>query len=978
MFETVSTPRVFAVPPGVDFGRALVSGLLDRIGGAPPEALARVEIYVNTRRMQRHLRRVFDAGPARLLPRLRLVTDLARTGSDLPPPVNPLRRKLELAQLVAGLIDADPSLAPATARFDLADSPTALMDEMHGEGVPPHVIEELDVSDQSGHWQRALSFVRLIARYFEADAPLDLEARQRQVIETLAARWAIDPPDHPVIVAGSTGSRGATALFMETVAHLPQGAVILPGFDVALPARVWDSMDSALQAEDHPQYRFRRFAETLGCRPEIIPLWAGTEPVRPARNRLVSLSLRPAPVTDHWMRDGDALGDLISATEGLGLLEAPSPRAEADAIALRMRHALDQGKTVALISPDRMLTRQVTAALDRWALVPDDSAGIPLPLTPPGRFLRQTAELFGTRLTAEALLALLKHPLTHSGHPERNLHLRRSRELELQVRGAGMPFPTRAALLDWADTTGMHDPGRHGWAAWIADLLGGLDTACAADLATLVKRHLDLAEALAAGPDTTGTGGLWDEAAGRSARETMADLAGAAEAGGILEPGDYTRLLGSVLNGAEVRTPEAGHPDLLIWGTLEARVQSADLVILGGMNEGTWPEATRPDPWFNRQMRARAGLLLPERRIGLSAHDYQQAIGAPEVLVTRAIRSVDADTVPSRWINRLTTLLDGLPAQNGPEALKAMRAEGDRWLAAAQRLAPAILADPAPRPAPCPPVAARPRTLSVTQVKTLIRDPYAIYARKILRLDRLGPLRQSADAPLRGTVIHKVLERHLVEGQAPDDPQARDHLMQIATEELDTHCPWPATRRMWLARIDRVATWFLTSEQARRSLGEPRFFEVFGRISLESCGVELRGKADRIDVAPDGSVIVYDYKTGTPPTAKEQEYFDIQLLLEAAMIERGAFDTLGARRVASAMFIGLGASPIEVAAPLDKIPADEVWRRFNEMIAGWMDPARGYTARRAHQTTRFPGDYDHLSRYGEWDETSEITGEVLE
>ena len=222
-------------------------------------------------------------------------------------------------------------------------------------------------------------------------------------------------------------------------------------------------MDSALQAEDHPQYRFRRFAETLGCRPEIIPLWAGTEPVRPARNRLVSLSLRPAPVTDHWMRDGDALGDLISATEGLGLLEAPSPRAEADAIALRMRHALDQGKTVALISPDRMYDAPGHRRARSLALVPDDSAGIPLPLTPPGRFLRQTAELFGTGLTAEGASGAAQAPADPFRPSRAQLHLRRGRrncELEGCRAARHAVQQPRAALLD--TLTNPHTPHGNG------------------------------------------------------------------------------------------------------------------------------------------------------------------------------------------------------------------------------------------------------------------------------------------------------------------------------------------------------------------------------------------------------------------------------------------------------------------------------------------------------------------------------------
>ncbi|MEO0903960.1 MAG: double-strand break repair protein AddB, partial [Pseudomonadota bacterium] len=402
MFDPQTTPRIFASPPGVDFAQGLVAGLTARCKGMTPTDLARVEIYVNTTRMQRRIRTVFDAGPARLLPRVRLITDLANDpiSLDLPPAVSPLQRRLELSQFVAKLLDKEPDLAPRAALYDLSDSLAKLMDEMQGEGVGPEVITGLDVTDQSGHWERALAFLKIITPFFDQqNEPPDKEARQRMVIEALAQKWQTEPPQHPILIAGSTGSRGATALFMQAVAKLPQGAIILPGFDFDLPDTVWDAMNDDLTAEDHPQYRFRRLMDLIGFQRKDVGDWSGQTPVHPARNKLISLSLRPAPVTDQWLSDGPDLGDLHHATKGLTLVEAASPRVEAETIALRLRQAAEDGITAALISPDRMLTRQVTAALDRWDIKPDDSAGTPLALSPPGRFLRHIADLFGKPLT---------------------------------------------------------------------------------------------------------------------------------------------------------------------------------------------------------------------------------------------------------------------------------------------------------------------------------------------------------------------------------------------------------------------------------------------------------------------------------------------------------------------------------------------------------------------------------------------------
>ena len=377
MFDGDPTPRLFAVPPGVDFPAALIDGLRRRLAGAPPDAMARVELLVNTRRMARRLRELSEAGPPGLLPRIRLVTDLGEDPgfAGIPPAVPDLRRRLELTQLVSRLLRKEPDLAPPSLLYDLADSLAGLMDEMQGEGVTPDDIAALDVSASSGHWQRAQKFVALVGRYFDTDvhAPTS-ELRQRLVVERLIEQWQDSPPPHPVIVAGSTGSRGTTARLIHAVAQLPQGAVVLPGFDFDLPRKVWDAMGQALQSEDHPQFRFGRMARDLTLHPSTgVRRWVDTPPVIPARNALVSLSLRPAPVTDQWLSEGPRLADIARAAADITLIEAPSRRIEAQAIALRMRQAAETGQTIALITPDRMLARQVTAALDRWGIIPDDS-----------------------------------------------------------------------------------------------------------------------------------------------------------------------------------------------------------------------------------------------------------------------------------------------------------------------------------------------------------------------------------------------------------------------------------------------------------------------------------------------------------------------------------------------------------------------------------------------------------------------------
>lgn len=951
---------VFALPCGVDFPKALVEGLRARMAGQPPEAMAGVTLYLNTQRMRRRVTALLTESGAGYLPRLRLVTDL---GADVlmagvPAAVSGLRRRLELTQLVAGLLAKEPDLAPRAALYDLADSLAALMDEMQGEGVAPERVAAVNVEEHSAHWARTKAFLNIVVPFFQGSAP-DAQARQRLVVARLVERWAVHPPKGPVIVAGSTGSRGTTALLMQAVAGLPQGALVLPGFDFDMPDAVWERMGDAMTAEDHPQFRFKRLMDGLGIGPHDVAEWHAATVPDAGRNKLVSLSLRPAPVTDQWLTEGAGLPDLLDATKDVTLIEAQTPRAEALAVALVLREAAENGVRAALISPDRMLTRQVTAALDRWGILPDDSAGRPLALTPPGRFLRHVVGLMGRKLTGDALLALLKHPLALSGDG-RGLHLRLTRELELGLRKKGPAFPDGAFLRAWA--AARKEEGAAGWGALIGGALDVLAGAGEAALAAHVALHRHVAE-------TLGGVELWEKEAGKEALSLIHELQAEADAGGVLEVTDYRDLFESIVSRGEVRESVTPHPDVMIWGTLEARVGGAELVILGGLNDGIWPKLPEPDPWLNRKMRKEAGLLLPERQIGLSAHDYQQAIAAPRVVLTRATRNAEAETVPSRWVNRLMNLMQGLPERNGDKALAEMRARGRVWVRRAAVLeAPLAEVAPAHRPSPRPPVAVRPRRLAVTQIAKLIRDPYAVYARYILRLFALDPLRPEADAALRGQVLHLILEEFAetrVVGEARAEAKAR--LMRIAQAVLERETPWPAARALWLARLGRAAEFFLSFDAQRG--GVPAQLEEKGRVKLPTMDFTLEGTPDRIDVLPDGRLHIIDYKTGTPPSQEAQKHFDKQLLLAAAMAERGGFKGLEGAEVALISYLGLGSKPSVVETEITPQVTGEVWEGLNQLIAHYFDESSGFTARRAVMKERFEGDYDHLSRYGEWETT---------
>jgi len=946
-------PRLFAVPPGADFAAALARGLRARLADAPPEALARVELTLNTRRAARAVTAAFEdqGGAATFLPRIRTFDDLADDPlAEAAPAVDPVRRMLTLTRLVAAFLERRPDLGPPAAAPALALALGRLMDEAAREGVALEALDAAAPPEHARHWETTLEFLRIVREVWPAilaeqeGGALEAEARRRLAAERQARAWAEAPPAHPVIAAGSTGSRAPTAMILRAVAQAPQGAVVLPGFDPALAAEVWEAI-----GDEHPWAGFRRLLDGLGAAPGDVAWWTDGDAAHAPRRRLIAQALRPAPVTDDWRAALPGLrAEAAAATGGLTLLEAPDARREAAAIALALREAVETpGRRAALITPDRGLARRVSAALARWGIEPDDSGGRPLPLTPPGVFLRLVADAAFAPFEAVALLALLKHPLCAAG-PGRGAHLRAVRRYEIAVLRRRPDLASLAACAQAAAADAAFAPLAGAFARLMAL------QAAPHELAAMAAAHLDCAQALAGDA-------LWDKAAGVAARTAAQGFSVAAAVYGPCEARAYPPLFAAALGG-EARE-EAFRPDprVAIWGPLEARMQTADLVILGGLNEGVWPGPPAPDPWLSRPMRARVGLPAPERAMGLGAHDVLSAACGRAVILSRALRSGGAPTTRSRWLERLVTLTRGVDAG----ALAAMTARGARLLALVDPLErPAASAPPEPRPAPQPPVALRPDALSVTQVETLIRDPYAIYAQKVLRLKRLDPVGRAPDARDRGMILHDVMARFAT-GDASDLAAA---LADAAALLDDAPLP-PALRRLWRARLDRLAPTLLREEARRRALGAPRV-EVKG--ALAASGFTLTARADRIDLRAGGRAALYDYKTGAIPSDPQIQAFAKQLPLEAAIAQAGGYDGLGAVAVAEMAHVSLGGGKGAGAAkPVKGDPAAlaaEAWAGLLRLMAAYARPDTGYPARARPKHIAYASDYDHLARYGEWED----------
>ncbi|MFV0474130.1 MAG: PD-(D/E)XK nuclease family protein, partial [Pikeienuella sp.] len=818
---------------------------------------------------------------------------------------------------------------------------------------------------QAAHWRRTLEFLSILkdlwpAQLAAAPEASDPEARRRGEVEALLAEWRAAPPAHPIIAAGSTGSTRITADLLAAIAGLPQGAVVLSGFDFALDAEGWAGV-----APDHPQFGHAQLLKRLGLSPADVKPWWGEAAPSP-RARLLTEALRPAPVTHRWRAALPALtAEAAASTAGLELIEAENPAREAAAIALAMREALERGEgRIALVTPDRNLARRVAAALARWDLVPDDSSGPPLSMTPPGVLATMLAALLCRPFDRVALLAFLKHPLTAAGE-RRAAHLGAVSRLERR----GLRRRDIALRLGSVEALEAAEVAARGAAEpLIADPLGGAlrelrPWTGRRPLTWMIGDHMRRAEAL-------GGGALFAKEAGRALRGAFETFLKAAEDFGEADPGEYPALFAAALaDSGEVREEAwAPHARLKIWGPLEARSQMADVAILGGLNEGTWPAAPAIDPWLSRPMREAVGLPPPERRIGLSAHDFMQCAAAPRAILTRARTLDGAPTVPARWLSRLTALLE---AVEGGAPLGEMRARGVRWTGLAERIrTPEFAIDPARRPEPRPPVAARPRRLSVTRIETLIRDPYSIYAAEVLGLRKLDEPAAAADQRDRGEALHAVVERFIGETKDawPGVAGAAALFDRIAAETVAASVASPVQALAWAARLSRVRDWFLAAEAARRESGRPVALEAEGVFGFDTAAgpFALRGRADRVDALTEGGYAIYDYKAAAIPSKRQVEIFQKQLPLLALILSEAGFDKAPKGPVGRLAYIslsGAGKGGDEREAPTEP----EAGTRLKELIEAFEDPARPYLPRAYPEEMKFESDYDHLSRYGEWE-----------
>ena len=992
--RVASQPKVYSIAAHRGFADALVAGLVPRYSD-PELGLSRLTLLLPSSRARRTVSEAFirhagEEGRAGLLmPRMAVVGDLDLDEtlgplldplgtSDIPPAIDPQRRMFALAKLIAEEMGEDAPKGATLLR--LAREAGATMDRLLVEDVgPEQLVDEKVVGifpDLSKHWQDSIRlFANVQANWLAwlgAQGMLDAAARRNRLFDEARRTWKASPPETPIVAAGVTSAAPALAKLLRVVSELPQGAVILPDFDLTMGEDVWEELgragaaptpeDTAFARDDavtHPQYHLKLLLNRMSARREEVQPWhrKGMTAAPPERSHAISALFLPPEASKVWVD----LKPEKRRLSGVRIMEAANPEEEAQAIALLVREALaEPEKRVAVVTPDRPLARRVVHHLARWNIVADDSAGRPLSQTAAGRAFLLAAEVMSEGARAVPLMALLGHALVDGGM-ERGIWLRRLRRLERELRGPRLAAGLDPARAEVAQLAEKRPEIGEWWAIAEAHLapLVELDRDMPVDLAALIDTLAAAAEALCGEK-------LWAQEDGRTLAAFVEEFRlHAREAGFSVAPRDVAQVLSDAMEERAVRPPYGGHARVQVLGLLEARMNRADLVICAGLNEGIWPSRGSIDALLAPPVLRALGIPGGDFRIGLSAHDLAGAMGAPGVVLSRSERDEGGPAIPSRFLLRVQALLsDLLPNYEDHDTIALARA-----------MTRAVPAPEYPRPKPTPNADQRDVDISATALDRLLGDPYQFFAQKIMGLSDLDALDADPNPLWQGNVAHEILERwHKAK---KEDPAAR--IAPIMEQVLDEENADPLIRGLWQPRLQKALEWI---EETVDAYTDREVLAVEAKGSMRFEDVFVHGRADRIDRLEDGTLGIIDYKTGKPPTkAMVEKGFALQLGILGLIAEQGGFEgltgepggyeywSLGRAKEDNPHGFGYVEVPLKMTdrqqglLPKDFLPTTR--SKLTEAIDTYIKGDAPFTAR---ENPDYPAydTYDQLMRLEEW------------
>lgn len=988
--------NVFSISSNRSFSDVLATSLLEEYKEKQLE-LTDVLMLLPTRRACRTMRDAFVrhcGGQSLLLPRIIPIGDVEdqiESGSiyeydtidielgdeilEIPNAISSLRRQLILARLIMAKPSdygiEQPTYEQATK---MAMELGILLDQIQTEGLDVAKLENIVPDKYASHWQEILKFLQIIINHWpkilkSENNLIDPAERRARLMKAQSKLWLLAKPKGKIIAAGSTGSQPTTADFLKTIASLGNGCVILPGLDTYLDNESWGKIDVS-----HPQFNMKNLLSYMGIERSNVKEWDKENTISNSNNErvhLISEVMRPSDSTEKWLSMDKIQEGTIS---NINKITCQNIHEEATCIAVILREMLETpSKTAALVTPDRELARRVSSQMKRWGINIDDSAGVPLHLSVVGTFLRLCIEVVSSDFAPYQLLALLKHPLMQCDLQVidyiENKVFRGHNIIGLQAVKDFILRNEEEKTLENKQTQQTLDA--LDFMIYSSSKLHELFSKHVVELKDILIAHIEFAEAISF-KDEKDELTLWGKDDGNSAAMFISDMIENSDVCGEIEPDAYVGILTALMSGIVVRPKYGSHPRISILGNMEARLLHTDLVIIGSANEGIWPSHASADAWMSRPMRKELGLPLPEKRVGLAAHDFAQAFCAPNVIITRSEKTAGTPSVPSRWLMRLDAVLElsELSLKESSTSDKNLSHNG-----LANMLDYAERSDILMPPAPCPPISARPREISVTQVEKWMRDPYSIYAKYILKLGKLEEIAPEIEAKDYGNIIHDTFEEFvkLYPQKIPED--GLEELLQIGTAKFDELDIEPEIYEFWQAKFTNIASWFIDTENARQPNVKKRNAEIWGNMTIpaEAGDFKIKAKADRIDEMQDGSLEIIDYKTGKIPSRKEVAAgYSPQLPLEAAIAKSGGFKDANGTDVEKISYWSLKGDGSDKASNAidNKHDIDDI---IDEAVNGVTTLINVFDRDEIpYEATPHPGkaseysDYKHLSRQEEW------------
>lgn len=983
--------RVFNIPFSQDFAKIIASSILEEYKEKPLE-MADVLFLLPNRRACKTFAETFiklKGETSMMLPRFVPIADiddeellisiLSQNNKDDFLKILPEISKIERTLLFTRIIKSRPAdfgmkESSYSQSSYLANALADLIDAVENEGLTYDNLSNLVPEEYSINWQETLRFLEIITKFWpeilKERNVVDASTRRNLLIKMQAKYWRENPINTPVIVAGTTATFPAMKELVKSVMDLPNGKIILQGIDNYISDEAWDNID-----ETHPQYELKDLLHYLELNRKDVVEYKNEDlnDVFKARKKLISEMMLPADVTNKWR---ELNSDIIpkNAIENLTYIDCDTITEEAIAIALIMRKNLDvAGRTIFLVTPDRSLARRVANQLYRWGLEVDDSAGIPLHQTAIGLYLRQLISVVEKGFSPVEFLSLLKHPLSVNGIEVKEFR-KNTRKLELNFFRGVKPESGIDSLIKMASVKEKCED----IALWLKDIETSFSMVIDAfkqdkvSFKELIEIHINLAEEFAKKEGISGADILWKGEVGEAAAKFIANLYEYAEILGEIDPKEYLALFEALSSNITVRSRYGSHPRLSILGPIEARLTSSDVVIISGVNEGVWPKTINADPWMSRPMKKDFGLPMPEKSIGVMAHDFCSLFASKKTYITRSKRVEGTPMVESRWMLRLKTVLNAISLD-----IKDLENEKE-WLYLAKKIdmpSDFIKINP---PSPKPPVSARPRKLSVSAMEMWARDPYFIFAKHILNLRKLDDIEADISIADYGNIIHEILEEFYKSNPRKFPNDAKEKLLKLGKEKFETQNITPAIFAFWRGKFEKIIDWICEYETKNREGVVYSYVEKWGSygFKVNNGEFEVYAKADRIDETSDGKLKIIDYKTGSIKSKNEiYECYAPQLPLEAIIAQNNGFEEIDAKEVEEMDYWKLsgsrdGSKVAKFNSNVEEL-LDSTIEKITEMINKFDDKNTGYESRPNPKFAPKYSDYNHLARVAEWASSAE-------